>query len=192
LFYKIISILSRGIFRVIYPGSRIEGLENIPVQGSAVVCSNHKHWLDPVMIGVNLPRDVNYMAKEELFENPVSEWVVRHLRAFPVKRHTVDRKALKHALGLLADGELIGIFPEGTRSKTGELQEAYGGVAWLAIKSASPVIPVGVVGSYRLFKPMVIRIGEPRMLTKENESVKGKDMEILTKSIMQDIEELLR
>ena len=106
-----------GIFYGFYR-MHVEGAEHIPDTGAVIVAPNHKSSFDPPIVGVAIKnRLVHYMAKAELFKNPVFGWVLRKMGAFPVKRGTVDRMAIKQAVRELKNGHVLGIFPEGTRIK---------------------------------------------------------------------------
>lgn len=127
---------------------RIEGLQHVPRIGPAIVAANHLHNADPVLIIAAFTRPVLFMAKKELFAVPVVRWFVRQSGAFPVDRGRPDRQALRHAERLLHEGMLVGIFPEGTRSITGELQPPHPGVGLLIRRNPFvPVLPVAIWGT---------------------------------------------
>jgi 1-acyl-sn-glycerol-3-phosphate acyltransferase len=140
---------------------RVEGLENFPMEGKTIVYSNHISLLDPILIGCVLPRQVFFMAKVELFKIPLLRTIIRHLGAFPVKRGSADLSAIEHSLQVLNEGKVFGIFPEGTRSKTGFLQSFSHGIASIAHKSRAKILPIAIVGQYRLFRPITVKIGKP-------------------------------
>jgi len=144
---------------------KVEGRENVPGEGPVLLCSNHVAMKDPVMLGVSQRRQVFYMAKEELFKNRFIGGVLRGLGAFPVKRGTGGSDALEDAYALLAENAVVGVFIEGHRSKTGELQKPKTGAALLAYRTKAPVVPVCITaGDGRLPKPFhrtVIRFGKP-------------------------------
>jgi 1-acyl-sn-glycerol-3-phosphate acyltransferase len=121
--------------------------ERIPAEGPAVICANHASYLDPLLIALLIRRPIHYMAKSELFDTPALGWIMRGVRAFPVRRGTADRAAIKRAGALLEAGELVGVFPEGSRHSAGD---AYGGAALIAHRAGVPVIPVGVSGTERI------------------------------------------
>ncbi|MDK2881931.1 MAG: 1-acyl-sn-glycerol-3-phosphate acyltransferase [Bacillota bacterium] len=127
-------------------GFQVTGQEHFPEQGPVVLVANHASYLDPPALGVASPRRVYFMAKDELFQIPLFGRLLKGLGAFPVKRGTPDRRAFKRALEVLASGNVLGIFPEGTRSKTGELGPAEEGAAVLALRSGAPVVPAGICG----------------------------------------------
>lgn len=159
MFYKIIrAILRPLVFLFFWP--KIEGMENFPLNEKVIVYSNHKSMLDPIVIGIILPRKVHFMAKQELFKNPIMKKIVSNLGAFPVKRGTADFAAIKNSLRILKEGGVFGIFPEGTREKQGQIQNFSHGVASIAHRSKACIIPIGIKGEYKLFKSLRIRIGK--------------------------------
>lgn len=131
------------LFRVL----KISGQEYVPARGPVIIVANHVSNWDPPVVAVACPRQVHFMAKHELFANPLLSWVFRTLGAFPVKRDTADRKAYKCALSILRDGRVLGMFPEGTRSKTGKLGPAEQGAAVLALRTQAVLIPAGITGT---------------------------------------------
>ena len=143
---------------------KVTGYDNIPSEGRVVLCSNHFNFWDPVLIAAFMKRKVHFMAKAELFQYPILKWILTRLGAFPVKRGVGDRKALKSAIDLLENDKVFGIFPEGTRSKTGEIQKGEPGLSYIALKGKSPIIPIGIVGNYKLFSNIQINIGQPMNL----------------------------
>ncbi len=185
--YKIVRLILDFIFFVCL-GLKVEGRENIPDKGAIIVAPNHKSYWDPPVIGVAFHnRVIHYMAKEELFRNPIFGWIIRQFGTFPVKRGTVDRAAVRQAVRELKSGNPLGIFPEGTRIKREGLGRFHSGMASLALMTGTPVIPVAVLGSMDLPKkngPLAVLIGKPIAVAKErptdekvaelNEKVKGE------------------
>ena len=141
----------------------IIGAENVPEEGGVLLASNHLSNIDPPLIGSSIRRPIHYFAKEELFRIPVLGWWIAHINAFPVRRGEHDIGAFKKARSLLAAGEGVLLFPEGHRSKTGELGAARPGAAMLAIKAGVPVVPVCIVNSHRLlqFEKLKVAFGKP-------------------------------
>lgn len=173
---------------------RVEGRENIPVSGAVILCANHFNANDPPVLGCAVPvsRPVRFMAKAELFSVPVLGTLLHGVGAFPVKRGQPDRSALKIALDLLAEGEVFGIFPEGTRSKTGKLGKAEAGVAYIAAKADCLVIPVAIFSTYQFFSPIVVRIGSPIDMREYRDGKSSSErMERLAAEIMDGIGSLL-
>ncbi|MXQ52235.1 lysophospholipid acyltransferase family protein [Shimazuella alba] len=154
----------RGCFRLLFASIfrwKIEGHEHVPKEGSAVICSNHISLLDPPLVGSACKREIHFMAKEELFHFPVLSYFLPKILAFPVKRGTSDMKAIKTAIKILRNNELFGIFPEGTRKKADEPEEAEEGAVFIALKAKAPIIPVALIGPYRIFRPVRVVFGEP-------------------------------
>ncbi len=158
--YRVSKGAARLLFNLLFRWEVI-GTEHVPDQGPAILCANHRSNWDPPLVGVVAPRPVHFMAKEELFRSPVLAAWLRAVGAFPVKRRTADLGGIRHALDLLKQGHIVGLFPEGTRSRTGGLQEAHGGVVMLALSAGAPVVPVAISGETRLFGRVRVRIGAP-------------------------------
>lgn len=159
-FYGFAKAIVTPVFRLLYR-IRVEGLEHVPATGGIIVCANHTKAIDPIFLGIACPRPVHFMAKQEIFQVPFIGWLVRQLKAFPVDREGNDRGALKRSLEVLTSGGCFGIFPEGTRMKSGELGEFHGGTAYLALKAGAQVIPVGITPGYKLFGTVLVRFGAP-------------------------------
>lgn len=140
---------------------RTHGLDNIPADGPFIIAANHFHALDPVIVAVVVPQHISFMAKEEIMRSRILRWLVNHIGSFPVKRGKVDMHAIRQALKVLSQGQVLGIFPEGTRSKTGEIQAAFEGAALLAARAQAPIVPVALHGQYRLGSIFCVNIGEP-------------------------------
>lgn len=168
MFYTIVRTILKFITILLYR-PKVIGIEKVPSTGRIIVCSNHYNFWDPILIASIIPRKVHFMAKAELFEKPVLSWALPKVGAFPVKRGQADRKAIKWAIELLENDKVLGIFPEGTRSKTGELQKGEPGISFIAVKGKSPIIPIGISGSYKLFKPLVVNVGEPMTIEQSPE-----------------------
>lgn len=159
-FYLFCRNSARVLFYLLFR-IRIHGLNNIPKEGPLVISSNHIENFDPPLIGVLVPRFVHFMAKSELFRYRWSAWAMKRLGAYPVKRGGQDMSALKFSISIPMGGGCVVVFPEGHRSKDGKLGTAMTGVAFIARKANCPIVPVAIVGPYRLFRPLTIRIGEP-------------------------------
>ena len=127
----------------------VVGADRVPREGRLLLASNHLSVLDPALIGAVLPRELDYMAKTELFRIPGFGPLIRRLNAHPVDRSGSDSAALRLALRLLGDGRAVLVFPEGTRGTEGQLQPARAGAGMLAALSGAPVVPVYVQGSGR-------------------------------------------
>jgi 1-acyl-sn-glycerol-3-phosphate acyltransferase len=139
----------------------IIGSENVPDNGGILLCANHIHNYDPPLVGVASPRDVHFMAKAELFSVPVLKNILPRINAFPVKRGMSDKNALKMGLNLLKNGKVLGLFPEGTRSKNGEIGEGLSGAGFFALKSDAHIVPCAIVGQYKKGKSLKVIFGKP-------------------------------
>ncbi|MBU5677508.1 1-acyl-sn-glycerol-3-phosphate acyltransferase [Alkaliphilus sp. MSJ-5] len=191
MFYKVVKNSIRFILSLIYR-VEIQGKENIPMEGKSIVCSNHFNLLDPVFIGTCLPRKINYMAKEELFSNKIFALILNKLGVFPVKRGGADISAIKTALKILKNEEVFGIFPEGTRSKTGEMLEAKPGLAMIAIKSQSSIIPVAIIGNYKPFSKIKIIIDKPIDFSDYyDQKISIEEYQQLSQSVLEHIKKLM-
>lgn len=147
-FYKVARGLFRGLLRL--KGYKIEGFENFPQQGPVIIACNHVSLWDPIVVGCALDRQIFFMAKEELFSNSVFGKVLIKLGAFPVKRGRGDISAIRKSLAVLKEGHVLGLFPEGTRSLTGEIQEALSGIVLIMEKTKAPIVPVKVYNTKNL------------------------------------------
>jgi 1-acyl-sn-glycerol-3-phosphate acyltransferase len=128
---------------------QVIGEENVPRTGPVILAANHVSFADPPTVGAGIHRKAWFMAKEELFRPPLT-WLLRKWRAFPVRRGSGDLAALKKSLQILAAGEALVMFPEGTRQTSGELGEAEMGVGMIAVRSGAPTVPVFLQGTEKL------------------------------------------
>jgi len=189
MLYAFSRMIVRSIYRLLF---RLEarGVSNIPAAGPVILCSNHKSLQDPFTLGAWVPRKVHYMAKAELFKIPIVAPVIRGWGAFPVKRGGVSKEAIRTAIELLQSGRVMGIFPEGTRNET--LGSAKRGAVTIAIRSGAAVVPVALVGEYRLFRKMIAVYGAPIDMRPFAESGTTESMEQATELIMSKIREMLQ
>ena len=162
-FYKVVRDIVSGVCHTLFR-IKIEGRENIPEGENFVICANHISLFDPPLVGIAIPFRVRFMAKEELFKNKLFGSLLKALGAFPIKRGKSDVGALKAAISILKNGENLVIFPEGKRSKDGNLNRGKSGAALIAIKSGVNILPIGIDGKYGLFKKITVRIGKPVIL----------------------------
>ncbi|GAA3405255.1 lysophospholipid acyltransferase family protein [Paenibacillus hodogayensis] len=174
-------IFFKTFFRV-----EVSGREHIPDKGAVILCSNHISTLDPPLVGTPLNRMVHFMAKAELFKIPVFGPMISNLGAFPVKRGGVSKESIRHALQMLGEGGVLGIFPEGSRG--GGMGKK--GAASLALRSGATVVPVAIIGTYKLFGKMKIVYGQPLDLSPMRESSSSESLEQATEHIMASIKQL--
>lgn len=190
-YYTLFRAIFRAFFAVFYRW-QVKGAENVPADGPVILCANHINNFDPPLLGCGIERQVHFMAKEELFKVPVISFLITKFGAFPVKRGAGDRAAIRATLKILEEGKVLGIFPEGTRSKTGEVGQGMSGTAMFALKSEAKVVPVAIVGPYRLFRPVTIIYGKPIDLSRYKEGkATGETMKEVTDLIMQNIRDLI-
>lgn len=159
MFYNVIKNIAKFILMIFYR-VRVYGSENTPLDGKLILCSNHHSNWDPIFISIVFPRQISWMGKKQLFKNKLLGAFLRKLYVFPVDRDGSDVGAVKNALKVLKNDNVLGIFPEGTRVRSMDLNNAKSGVALLAYKSKSPIVPIYIQSDYKIFKPVNIYIGE--------------------------------
>ncbi|MDN4608750.1 lysophospholipid acyltransferase family protein [Sporosarcina highlanderae] len=176
---------------IFFPLYRIKviGKENFPKEGGVLLCANHIDNFDPPVVGISSPRTVHFMAKEELFNLPILKNILPSVNAFPVKRGMSDREAFRTTLKLLRGGKVVGMFPEGTRSKTGELGKGLAGAGFFALKGDAVVMPCAIVGPYKPLRTLKVIFGQPIDMTTYRES--KASAEEVTEVIMSEIQALL-
>ncbi len=169
LVYYIVRAVLQPFFHIYFRMVRI-GLEHIPAEGPVIIAANHRSFLDPFVIGTMARRPLYYVAKEELFSNRLQSWILNSLGAFPVRRGQGDGDMVDTARAILARGDIVLIFPEGTRTRPGSLGTPKRGVGRLALETGAPVVPVAVIGTEDVRKgwrirPRRVRIRAGRPLT---------------------------
>lgn len=173
-----------GIFFLIFFRPKIVGREKIPKNGGVILAGNHRHIFDPCMPILSTKRPVHYMAKKELFNSPIG-WFFKVVGCIPVDRGHDNTDSKEAALEVLREGEVLGIFPEGTRNKSlnGLLPFKYGAVS-MSNKSGALIVPFAITGKYRLFNnKLTVRFGEG--------FVASDDLERANKRLVSEIEELI-
>jgi len=191
--YEFAKKMFRLQFRIM--GWKVQGAENLPTHGPVILAINHVSIWDPIVAASSVPRHVSFMAKEELFSIPVLGTIFSKLGAFPVKRGQGDMNAIRQSLAILKQGRVLGLFPEGTRSKTGEIQKGLPGMVLLMEKSQASVVPVKVYGTTNLLTKgwgkIGIVVGKPltAQMLKAPEGV-GNRREWIADRIMQAMMEL--
>lgn len=179
--------LTRAAFDV-----RVSGTKNVPLDGGLVVAANHRSYLDPPLLGTWFPRTVHFMAKQELFKIFILGRLIRAVHSFPVDRDRADVASIRQALRILKGGEVVGIFPEGTRNLEGEAR-ARGGAVLLAATAHCPIVPVALVNTQyavrRLRASKVeVRIGEPIVLQGSERKATKAEIERWTADLSQHID----
>jgi 1-acyl-sn-glycerol-3-phosphate acyltransferase len=176
------------------------GVENVPASGGFVLAGNHVSYLDPILLWAGVPRATHFFAKQELFDTPVVGWVMRRVYVLPINRGSADRVAIQRATDLLAAGEPVGIFPEGTRQSPGatsdEPSAGHAGVAFIAMRAGVPVVPVGIAGTERAlpkgariprFPRVTVQYGEPVSPDEFTQGGRKERTEKMTAEIMRRI-----
>jgi 1-acyl-sn-glycerol-3-phosphate acyltransferase len=199
ILYRIAVFLARLCF-TLFARWEVEGREAVPLRGPLIIVANHLSNADPPVLMASLPRRVLFMAKRGLFQNPFTAFLLRSVGAFPLSRDGRDVGALVWALRLLQRGHALVLFPEGTRSRDGCLKRGLSGVAYLALKSQAPILPVAITGTERIpgfwrialpFCRIGVRIGSPFTLPQIEGEASRPLLEHLTDMIMYRIAQLL-
>lgn len=170
---------------------RVRGKRHLWRRGGAIFVSNHWALSDPILIALISPRIIHFMAKKELFEKPLARFLLmKGLYAFPVNRKHADLASLKQAMDVLEKGRIFGIFPEGRRSVTGELDELERGAAFLALRCKVPIIPIySDPRTYRKLRINMI-VGEPIDAAAIAAVHKGKSVDVVTQAIADKLQQL--
>ncbi|MGA8654613.1 MAG: lysophospholipid acyltransferase family protein [Chthoniobacterales bacterium] len=178
---------------------KVYGRENLIEEGPAIVASNHQSYLDPPMIGCVHRRELYYLARSTLFDQRILGWVLRHVNVIPVDRERGDIAAIKTIIRLIKDGRRMIIFPEGTRSTNGQLQQARSGLGMVIAKTFAPVVPVRVFGTFEALPktgrlkllPVSIVVGKPLRFPERD--IASRDRELyqkLSDRVMEEIAKL--
>lgn len=188
MFRSIIVKIFRIIFHTIIKVEVI-GLDNIPKEGAAVLCSNHIHIFDSVSIVAHNKRMVYVIAKEELFQKKIANWFFRKVGVFPVSRGTGDTAAIDTANKHLQDGDLLLIFPEGTRNGLAKGLKFKKGAAYMALQNKAPVVPIACTGTFKLFSKNKVKIGKPMDISEyiTEDKVDPRKVITLTAKIQEEV-----
>lgn len=187
------------LFFKVFTRWRVVGLENIPAEGGIILVSNHLSNADPPLLSVTLKRNTLFMAKKELFRNPILGYIIYGFGAFPVHRGQLDRQALRHSEKVLADEQILVIFPEASRSKEARLKKAFPGSAMIAVRTNVQIVPAAITGTekvvglkWMLRRPGIqVRFGKPFHLLPTNGRKTRDVLDESTTYIMRRIAELL-
>lgn len=179
----ICSVLFYPLYRI-----KVVGRENVPSDGPVIICSNHISNLDPPIVGITSNRNIYFLAKEELFKNPIIGGILKRVHAFPIKRGMRDRNALRKGLGVLKENHALGLFPEGSRQKSGEIGKGLAGAGFFALRSNAYIVPCAIIGPYEKFKPLKVVYGKPIDMSEYREE-KASAQEV-TDRIMEEIRQL--
>ena len=172
--YKFVRLVSAPYCRLVYK-LQVQQIDNVPADGPVILAPNHFSQMDHWFVGVLLSRHVRFMAKSQLFRGRPVEWFLSHMGAYPVRRGQHDEEAIATTHALLRRGEAIVIYPEGGRSRSGEIgTTARPGIGRLALETGTPVVPIAVRGSERArnwrrleFPAVTVRYGQPMAAPRE-------------------------
>jgi 1-acyl-sn-glycerol-3-phosphate acyltransferase len=170
--YRLTAFVLRLLFRAAYK-LEVSAPPSLP-EGPVLIAANHQSNLDPPLIGAFHPREMHFVAKKQLFEQPLLARVIRHFNAIPIDRAGVDRTALKEIRGLLDDGEDLVVFPEGTRSKTGELGRPRHGLGMILAMAQVDVLPILIDGTRH--RPGFL-LGRPRLKLRFGPLIRWQELE---------------
>ena len=182
---KIFSIFSRTFFKF-----EVIGTENIPSEGNLIIDANHKSNLDPIFVAsaVNKKRKMTAIAKEELFKNKILAKILNKVEIIPINRQNPGLGTIKRILKYIKNDYALVMFPEGTRSKTDDFNNAKAGLSLFATKAKAEIVPCTIYSSYKLFKPAKIYFGEPisleeyykqKLTSEDHERISGEVMDII-------------
>lgn len=190
MFYRFGRALIKLLNLILY-NIHVEGEENIPETGGFVLCPNHISNYDPLAVATHMKRQVHFMAKAELYKNFIVRKVLLAVGTIPVDRGKVSLETLKESLRVLKNGEILGIFPEGTRVKNGERKKPMEGFVVFALKTKSPILPVHIEGEYKFRGKINIKFGKPIELNEYyGKKVKPEEMSKISEKIMDIVYDL--
>lgn len=186
-FYKFCRGICKFLYKIFFR-FQVEGIEKVPEQGKLIVCANHINLLDPITLAIAIPRPIHFMAKKELFDNKLLKALLEKLGAFPVDREGADLSAIRNSMNILKKDEILGIFPEGTRVKEFNIENAKPGIGLIAVKAQAPILPIYIESEYKPFRKVIVKIGEPLKVDRfYKQKLKTEDYKKLSEEIMYSI-----
>ena len=192
MFYNLLIVIFKVIVKVFF-FMEVEGVENVPKEGGAILCPNHISMWDPIACTVAQNRKLAYMAKAEVYNFKLLTWFFKSVNVFPVERDNrrANVKSIMTMENLLREGHALIVFPEGTRVRKGKKSEPKNGAVRMALHTGVPIVPFGINGNFKIFRKVKIKIGEPIFYKEENgEKVYTEQINVLTKELMGKINEL--
>ncbi len=172
---------------IVYRPKKV-GEKNIPKEGSYIICGNHVHSLDAVVLVSSLKREVIFIAKEELYKNPFFAWLGHTFDVIAIKRDSADMDAMKSSFKALKQGKVLGLFPEGTRNGMAKGVRLHNGAALISLKTDSAIIPVGIQGSFKPFRKVKLNIGKPMDFSALKAQKNDKEvLDNITKQVMDEV-----
>ena len=188
------NILGRLLFRY-----RAYGVRHIPKSGGVLFAANHASYVDIPFLGCGIPRRVSFLGRANLFSNPVINWMFKKIAWIPLKTNRIDRFALDEAVTRLKAGKCVVIFPEGTRTPDGHLQEGKPGIGLILAQAQCPVVPAYIDGTFRVLpmgsfwlklNPIQVSFGTPMMFPYSNEQDPKEYYQSVSSSVMTHIAQL--
>jgi 1-acyl-sn-glycerol-3-phosphate acyltransferase len=199
-FYRFSRFLFLLLFKVLYRHKTF-GVKNVPA-GRAIIAPNHVSFYDPPLVGVSCPEEVHFLAKDLLFRGPILGPIIRRLNAFPVSGDGGDLKTIKSLVALLQKGEKVIIFPEGIRTFDGKLGPIKAGIARIALRADSPIVPTFIHGTYevwprqkkfpKLWGRTLCAFGEPIYPSEYQHLEKKEAQEAIAEAVRDSLEHLRR
>ncbi len=197
VFYSVATFLMKVALRMLSRW-RVNFQGEVPRKGPLIIVANHLNMIDPPLLAASIPRRIVFMAKQELYSSPAGVFI-RLYGAFPIKRGEPDRRALRQAEAVLREGLALGMFPEGTRSRTAQMQRPKAGTSLIAVRSSAPILPVGISGSEAISglgfifrRPRItVNVGRPFQLARREARGAGAQLDRLSDVIMEHIADLL-
>lgn len=184
---KILVVLIRTFSKIVF---RVEtvGQKNVPTEGAYIMCANHQSNWDPPILVSCTKRKMYVMAKQELFKNKFIKWLADKCLVFPVKRGKMDLESMKFSLKVLKEGQILMLFPEGTRNGMEKNGRAQNGAAFMALRTGVPVIPVGIQGKMKPFNKVTLNYGKPIDFSQYQTNKPEKELlDKVSKEIMDNI-----
>ena len=199
--YGILWVLCRAFAKVFFR-FQVEGSQFLPLKGGVLIASNHASYTDIPLLGCGVKRRLYYLGRSNLFPNRMLGWLLRSLGWIPLRPGRVDRKAFGDAVSLLKAGKSVVIFPEGSRTETGHLQEGKPGIGMIVAEARCPVLPVYLSGTFNVlppgakwirFHPVRVILGEPLEFSEDLEKFEGKELyNHINRKVMARIADLSR
>ena len=193
--WKLAQVITR-VFTSVAFDLKVYGRDNVPDEGGALMISNHQSFLDPALLGAQLRRPMSYLAKSELWDNPVLGRLITSLNAFPVRQGAGDKGAITETINRLREGHLLNIYPEGSRTEDGELLPIQRGVALVLRRAGVPVIPAVIDGSFDAWPkgrplpsahPIRVLIGKPMRMDHLDAKQIVADIDVMFRQMLAEL-----
>jgi 1-acyl-sn-glycerol-3-phosphate acyltransferase len=197
LFYTVVRVAVAGGSRVVWR-AKVVGTERLPRDGGYILAPSHRSMMDIPFIAVVTPRRIRFMGKESVFRVPVLGHLFRVLGGFPVARDGTDRKAVRDSIAMLRSGEVLVVYPEGTRQRGTKIQPLQPGAAYLALRSGAPIVPVGMAGTEEILRSrrgrgpglarVAIVVGEPLVPSPVSSPVPRAEVDALSERLAGELQ----